>query len=100
MPAEPRTLAEAIERLERATKNKSQEFKDVLGKDYSELRKAIDDLKPHLEDLGSQVKEKVGETRRSMEAKVQENPWATLAIAGLSGLVIGWICGFGSSRRD
>jgi ElaB/YqjD/DUF883 family membrane-anchored ribosome-binding protein len=96
---EPKTLAEAIARLERATQSKTQEFRDVLGKDFSELRKAMDDIKPHLEGIGSQVKDQVGEARRSMEAKVQENPWMTLAIAGIFGLVLGWIFGF-SSRRD
>lgn len=96
---EPKTLSEAIERLERATQNKTQEFREILGKDYSDLRKAIDDLKPHLEGLGEQVKSHVGEARKSVENKVQDNPWTTLAIAGIFGLILGWIFGF-SSRRD
>lgn len=96
---EPKTLSEAIERLERATQNKSQEFKEILGKDYSDLRKAIEDLKPHLDELGTRVSNQVSETRKSVETKVQENPWTTLAVAGLIGLVLGWIFGF-SNRRD
>jgi len=103
MPAnhhsEPKTLSEAIERLERATQSKTQEFREILGKDYSDLRKAIDDLKPYLGDLGSRVTDQVGEAKKSVEAKVQDNPWLTLAVAGVIGLVLGWIFGFGS-RRD
>lgn len=96
---EPKTLSEAIERLERATQSKTQEFREILGKDYSDLRKALDDLKPLLGEYGSQVNEQVQDARKSVEAKVQAHPWTTLAVAGLIGLVIGWIFGFGN-RRD
>jgi len=96
---EPKTLSEAIERLERATQSKSAEFREILGKDYSELRKAIDELKPHLGEVGERVSEKVGEARKQVESKVHENLWTTLAIVGLIGLVFGWIFGF-SNRRD
>ncbi len=97
---DPRNLSEAIERLERATQSKSQEFREVLGKDFSDLRKAMDDLKPYLSDLSERVSGQVGEAKKSVEGKIQESPWTTLAIAGLVGLFLGWIFGFSSRRGD
>ncbi len=90
---EPKNLSEAIERLERVTQNKSQEIKDILGKDYADLRKAMDDLKPHLTEITEQVSDRLDNAKKSVESKVQENPIATLAIAGLAGLFIGWLFG-------
>lgn len=97
---QPKSLSEAIERLERATQSKTQEFREILDKDYSDLRRAIEDLKPHLEDLRSRVTDQVGDARKSVESKVQDNPWTTLAVAGIFGLILGWIFGFSSRRRD
>ena len=91
--AEPRSLSEAIERLERVTQSKSQEIKDILGKDYSDLCKAMDDLKPHLAEITDKVTDKLDTAKKSVETKVQENPIATLALAGLAGLFIGWLFG-------
>lgn len=96
---DPKNLSDAIDRLERATQNKSQEFKEILGKEYSDLRRALDDLKPHLDNISEKVTEKVNTAKKDVEAKIHDNPWTTLAVAGLVGLFLGWIFGFGS-RRD
>ena len=95
----PRNLSEAIDRLERATQSKSQEIKDILGKDYSDLKKALEELKPHLSEITDKVSDHVATTKKNVESRVQENPWTTLAVVGLVGLFIGWIFGF-SNRRD
>lgn len=97
---EPRNLSDAINRLEQATQSKSKEFKELLGKDYSDLRKALENLKPYLNEMSDKVTAKVEETKKTVEGSIQENPWTTLAVAGLIGLFLGWIFGFGTRRRD
>jgi ElaB/YqjD/DUF883 family membrane-anchored ribosome-binding protein len=98
---DPTNLSEAIARLESATQNKSQELKNLLGSDYSEIRKALNDLKSHLgpvgEKIGEKVKEQVQDAKKNLETKVQDNPLVTLAIVGFVGLLLGWI--FGNLRR-
>lgn len=98
--SEPRNLSDAIDRLERATQNKSKEFKDLLGKDFSDLKTALEDLKPYLGEVTDRVTDKVTETKKNVEGRIQESPWTTLAIVGLVGLFIGWIFGFGTRSKD
>ena len=95
----PRNLSEAIDRLEQVTQNKSEEIRHILGKDYSDLKRALDELKPHLTEISSKFTDQVSQTKKSVEAKVQDHPWTTLAVAGLIGLFFGWILGFGR-RHD
>lgn len=88
---DPKSLSEAIETLENATRGKAQDFKEILEKDYNELRKTLDDLKPHLEALRGTVETEVKKTKNQVEEKVKENPWITIGIIGLVAFVIGWI---------
>jgi ElaB/YqjD/DUF883 family membrane-anchored ribosome-binding protein len=89
----PRNLSEAIDRLEKATQTKSEEMKDILGQDYAKIRKALDDLKPHLADITEKVTDQVDIAKKKVETQVQENPLTTLAVAGLAGIIIGWLLG-------
>jgi ElaB/YqjD/DUF883 family membrane-anchored ribosome-binding protein len=98
--SEPRNLSEAIDKLEHATQSKSQEMRELLGKDFTDLRKALEDLKPHLNEIQEKVKDQLNDAKKSVEGKIHENPWTSLAIVGLIGLFIGWIFGFGNRRGD
>ena len=94
---DPSSLSEAIEKLENASRGKVQDFKDILEKDYNELRKTLDDLKPYLDDLRANVETEVKKTKNQVEGKVKENPWVALGIVGLVAFVIGWI--FGQKKK-
>lgn len=98
----PSSLSEAIDQLESASQSKAQEFKNILEKDYEELKSAIESLKPHLEELRDnvegQVKSQYKEKKNEVEEKVKENPWLALGVIGLIAFVIGWI--LGQSRKD
>lgn len=96
------SLSEAIDQLESASQSKAQEFKNILEKDYEELKRTIESLKPHLEELRDkvegQVKSQYKEKKTEVEEKVKENPWLALGVIGLIAFVIGWI--LGQSRKD
>lgn len=94
----PTSLTEAIEKLENAGRGKVQDFKEILEKDYNELRKTLDELKPHLDELRTNVESEVKKTKNQVEGKVKESPWLTLGLVGLIAFVIGWV--FASSKKD
>jgi ElaB/YqjD/DUF883 family membrane-anchored ribosome-binding protein len=96
------SISEAIDKLEAASRGKSEDFKNILEKDYEELKSAIESLKPHLAELRdkveSQVRTEYQERKEQVENKVKENPWVTLGLVGLIAFVIGLI--LGQSRKD
>jgi ElaB/YqjD/DUF883 family membrane-anchored ribosome-binding protein len=93
-----KSISEAIETLENANGSKTKEFKDMLEKDFNDVRKALDDLKPHLDEIKSKVKKEASEAKQQVEEKVKEHPWYALAIVAFVGIFIGWL--LGHSRRD
>lgn len=95
---EPSTLSAAIEKLENTSQGKAHEFKQVLEKDYKDLRKALDDLKPYLSDLKKNVEDEVKHKKHQVENKVKESPWIALGITGLLALIVGFL--LGSRRKD
>lgn len=96
------SISEAIEKLEAASKSKSEDLKGLLEKDYEELKNAIEDLKPHLDELRGRVEDRVKteytERKQQVESKVKDNPWIALGLVGLIAFVIGMI--LGQSRKD
>lgn len=98
MAKQPSSLSEAIENLENAGQVKVQDFKQILEKDYHELRKTLDDLKPYLDNLKANVESEVKKTKDQVEGKVKENPWVAIGVVGLIAFVIGWI--FGQRKQD
>lgn len=94
----PSSLSEAIEKLESAGQEKAQDFKQVLEKDYKEVRKALDELKPYLDELRQNVSDEFKARKNQVEGKVKESPWLALGVVGLFALIIGLL--FGNRRRD
>ena len=94
----PKSLSEAIEKLESFGSSAAQEFKGILEKDYSEIKKALDTLKPHLSNLQESLEGEVVKKKVQAEKKVRENPWLAIGIVGLFALIIGLF--LGASRRN
>ena len=94
----PNSLSEAIAKLENVSQSKMQDFKQILEKDYEEIRKSLDDLKPYLDDLKSSVESEVKKTKKDVEVKIEKNPWVTLAVVGALAFIVGWI--FGKKHED
>jgi ElaB/YqjD/DUF883 family membrane-anchored ribosome-binding protein len=94
----PKSLSEAIEKLEGASSSKVQDFKEILEKDYNELRKNLDELRPYLDDLKSKVETEVKKTKNQVEVNIKDNPWLALGAVGLIAFVIGWV--FGQNKKD
>lgn len=93
-----KTLSEAIEQLEAAGKSTAQDFKQVLEKDFSEVKKALENLKPHLNDLQDSLQTEVGKRKSQAENQLKENPWIVVGIVALFALVLGLF--FGTQRSN
>ena len=91
-------ISEAIEQLEGLRQSKTEEFKEIFGKDIEEVKKVFEDLKPTLESLREKAETEVKKAKNDVETKVKENPWVTLGMVGLIAFVIGWI--LGTYKRD
>lgn len=94
----PKSLSEAIAKLENSGNSKIQDFKEILEKDYTELRKSLDDLKPYLDDFKATLETEVKKTKNQVEDNVKNSPWVALGAVGLIAFVLGWI--FGQRKRD
>lgn len=97
----PKSLSEAISQLENASHSTAEDFKHVLEKDYSEVQKALQTLKPYLNDFQDSLESEVKKRTSQAEVKVRENPWLAIGIVGLFALVIGLFLGTRrSSHKD
>lgn len=92
-----KSLSEAIKKLESVGNSTAQDFKDLLENDFSEFKKALDTLKPHLNNLQDSVQSEVLKKKDEAENKVKENPWIALGVVGFFAFIIGLF--LGSSRK-
>jgi ElaB/YqjD/DUF883 family membrane-anchored ribosome-binding protein len=99
----PQKLSEAIRRLETTTGNGNS----ALGEDLSTIKRAFEELKPHLSQWRDDATKVAGEALeetskrakemgRNVDRQVHENPWAAIGVAGLLAFLIGFLLG----RRD
>lgn len=93
-----KTLSEAIAQLEQVGKTKSAEIKNLLGSDFSELKKSFEDLMPYLDTLKTKVESEVSRSKSEIEDKITKNPWLTFAIVGFVAFVIG--CFVSAKKKD
>ncbi len=103
----PHNITEAIRLFEKATSAKASELKSILGKDFEEIKKAVEDLKPYAENIKDSVvhtaSQKVDESweatkgvGRKVDEAVHENPWMSVGVVAFLALFMGYLMG----RRD
>lgn len=97
MSKSPNSISEAIANLESAGQSKAQELRDHLEKDYKELQKALETLKPLLDDVKAKAESEAKAHKLKIEEEVKNNPWIALGVVGFIAFIIGWI--FGSNRK-
>lgn len=91
------TISEAIEHLEKTGSSKAKEFNETFGKDFDEIKKAFENLKPHITNIKEELQQEAQKTKKEVEEKLMENPWMTIGIVGLLAFFIGWL--IGSNRK-
>jgi ElaB/YqjD/DUF883 family membrane-anchored ribosome-binding protein len=87
------SLSEAIAKLEAVSQEKSQQLKEHFSKDYEEIKSALENLRPHLDEIKSKVEKETLEAKNKIENQVKENPWKTIGIVGLIAFIIGLLLG-------
>ena len=87
--SKPKTLSEAIEQLEGAGRGAADDFKNILEKDYAEIKRALETLRPYLSDLQDSVEHEVKKKKEEAEKKVKENPWIVIALVGIFAFIFG-----------
>jgi ElaB/YqjD/DUF883 family membrane-anchored ribosome-binding protein len=87
------TLAEAIRQLEDAGEMKAKDFKNFVENDFQEIKKALSDLKPHLDELKGGIDREVKEAQKKIEEQIRENPLAALGIVGIGAFLLGLALG-------
>lgn len=94
----PKSLAEAIEKLEETGTHRSAEVRDFLDKELKSVKEALKEIKPHLEEFKEKATAEVKKAKHDVEEKVKENPWWALGIVGLIAFFVGFLIGW--NKRD
>lgn len=94
----PQSLSEAIAKLENVGQSKTKDFKDLLENDYKEILRAMEDIKPYLDDVKKKVETEVSKKKTEVESQMKENPWVVLGVVGIIAFILGWLLSGG--RKD
>ncbi|MBX7230557.1 MAG: hypothetical protein K1X29_00595 [Bdellovibrionales bacterium] len=122
----PKTLSEAITQLDQLASQKksrigSSSLNISIENELKAIQKSIAELQPHLQNLQGEIaqsaeelleetmeqlktkinqgKKNMTELGRSVEEKIQKNPWWALGLIGLIALLIGFLIGKGTDHR-
>jgi ElaB/YqjD/DUF883 family membrane-anchored ribosome-binding protein len=91
----PTSLTDAIDQLEKASQSRGKDIKDFVEKDFQEIRKAIADIKPYLNNLKTDVNRSISDSQKKVEEQIRENPWAAVGIVGFIAFLFGMLLGNG-----
>lgn len=103
----PGSLREAIEKLEGSEGGTGKNGRSSLADDVENLKRAIGELRPHLQKISESASETASEifnenvarakkATTDVEKKIEEHPWWALGIVGLVAFLIGYLLG----RKD
>lgn len=118
----PQNLSDAIRQLEEVARAKAGDLKQVLGNDFDQFQKAVDDIKPYVNEVKSQAtatasenvrqaydharetayekfdsaRESAVKVGRTVDESVHESPWVSIGVVGFIALIIGYLMG----RKD
>lgn len=97
-------IMEALEILDDVAKEKRDEIRDLIQKDFRHIRRAVSDLEEPARDLRDRLNEYARELRHSggeqardvarrIDREVHSHPWAYMTGLGVSSLVLGFVLG-------
>lgn len=122
----PKTLSEAITQLDQLASQKSSRsgsnsLNTSIENELKAIQKSLAELQPHLKNLQGEIahsaeeildetmeqlktkinqgKKNMTEMGRSVEEKIQKNPWWALGLVGLMALLIGFLIGRGTDHH-
>ena len=101
-------IAEALELLNEAAKEKKDELKGLMSNRYSHIREAMTsgaehgkEIFKHTQDLAQETidqgKEKVMEIAGDVDKRVHKDPWVYIAGTAAASLLLGYL--MGSKRK-
>jgi len=98
MSGKPKNFSQAIEDLENEHANGNGDFQARLKSEFHKIEEHLASLRPQLDELTDKVGAEAKKTKRKVEQKVEENPWAALGLVGLIFFVLGFL--LAGKRRD
>ena len=100
MSQKPKNFSQAIDELEKtqADPGSGGESGSRLEREIHRIEEILEQVKPHLSDLGDKVGTEAHKARRRVEKEVTNNPLAAIGLVGLLAFVLGYL--FGSRRRN
>ena len=97
-------IHEALALLNEAARDKKNEFKDLLGNKYTDLREVVAGLETDAEqrvrhsmdrahEVGQDASERVQNTAQRIDRRVHEDPWKTVGWAVVGAFLAGFLVG-------
>lgn len=87
------SINEAIAKLEALSHSKTDDLKGNIADNYNEIKKALDGVKPYLDEIKDKVENEASQAKEKIELSVKENPLMVLGIVGLVAFLIGLFLG-------
>jgi len=83
-------IKEALQTLEDAAKDTSEEFTELLTDKYEGIKSAFTQL---VDETDGASTKKIRETAKQIDSSIHENPWIYVGASAAIGLALGYILG-------
>ena len=91
-------IAEALDVLNEAARDKKRALQKIISEKYSDLRDSLEDEGSKVASAIGQAKETAGKIISQADEKIKNNPWPYLAGIAVGFLVLGLL--FGARRSE